>query len=67
MDKALLNFLNRHRISFSAVFDATDMRPKDFKPLMKALGKTIAIGVRPCKAAGHRIRDRHNHCLPCQP
>jgi hypothetical protein len=58
-------FLIQQRISLSAIFDATGMRPNDYKAAMKAEEKFFAIGVTPCMSAGHTLRSRSGHCIQC--
>ena len=62
-----LEFLDKHGIPVSAVFDASDLKKSEYKFLMKELGKLVAYGVSPCKKAGHTLRTRAGHCLQCDP
>lgn len=62
-----LEFLDKHGIPLSAVFDASDLKKSEYKFLMKELGKLVAYGVSPCKKAGHTLRTRAGHCLQCDP
>lgn len=58
-------FLSKHKIPVSAVFDATGMSRKQYQSVMKDLGKLIAIGVTPCAKSGHALRTRAGHCIQC--
>jgi hypothetical protein len=58
-------FLKTQGIPLSRVFDATGMKPSEYKPIMKDLGMDVAIGVTPCKEVGHTLRIRGGHCLQC--
>ena len=60
-------FLNRHSISVSSVFDATGLRKNEYREIMKSLGKIVAIGVTACKKGGHTLRSRSGHCVQCNP
>lgn len=62
-----LSFLKRYSLPLSDVFDATGLSKKEYRPMMKTLNKLFAIGVTPCKAAGHTLRTRAGHCLQCKP
>jgi hypothetical protein len=61
------NFLKHHQIPLGRVFDASGMRPGDYKREMSALGKLVAIGVTPCSKAGHTMRTAAGHCAECRP
>jgi hypothetical protein len=67
LTKRQLEFLEKHDISLGAVFDASGMSRREYRPVMKALGKDVAIGVRPCASAGHTMRTRTGHCVVCDP
>ena len=67
LTKVQENFLERHQISSSSIFDATGQRPKNYKAAMRKLGKVVAFGVTPCKKYGHRLRNRSVHCIQCNP
>lgn len=59
------DFLERHNIPAAYIFDAGGLRPTEFKQDMEASGTYFAIGVSRCKAGGHSLRDRNNHCIQC--
>lgn len=65
VSKADLEFLLKHGIPMSEVFDCGGGSVRHFKTVMEILGKTIAINATPCNAHGHRIRTRANHCIQC--
>lgn len=60
-------FLQRLEIPLGRLFDATGMRRGDYSREMSALGKLVAIGVRPCAKAGHTLRTSAGHCAECRP
>lgn len=58
-------FLLHHGVSPDDVFDATGIKTKDYKIMMKQLEKHVAIGVTPCREAGHTMRSSAGRCLGC--
>lgn len=60
-------FLAKHNTPISSVFDASGMGKSDYRAAMKELGKTVAIGVTPCKKGNHTMRTRSGHCIQCNP
>ncbi|WP_083916915.1 GIY-YIG nuclease family protein [Thioalkalivibrio sp. ALJ24] len=58
-------FLVDQNIPLSSVLDATGIPRKVYQPMMKELGKEVAIGVTPCRVYGHEMRTRHGHCVQC--
>jgi hypothetical protein len=58
-------FLDKHNVSLGSVFDATGLGLKDYRQIMKDLGKGVAIGVTPCKKSGHAMRSRSGNCIQC--
>lgn len=65
LTKDQLDFLELNRISASLVFDATGLERAKYSEIMRAEEKLIAIGVTPCKAAGHTMRESQGHCVQC--
>ena len=65
--KAQKAFLERMDVPLGRLFDATGMRPGDYKREMSALGMVVAIGVTPCSKAGHTMRTSAGHCAECRP
>lgn len=61
------NFLIRHKIELASVFDATGLQKSQYKSAMEAIGKSVAIGVTPCKKGGHTMRSASGHCIQCHP
>ena len=61
-----IEFLNHHDISLSAVFNATGLARKEYKPLMMESGCVVAIGVTKC-GYGHSLRTKHGKCIQCYP
>jgi hypothetical protein len=58
-------FLARHKIPLSRVFDATGLRPDDYRETMKQEDKLFACGVTPCDREGHTLRSRAGNCIQC--
>jgi hypothetical protein len=67
ISKTQKSFLERLDIPLGRLFDASGMRPGDYKREMSALGKLVAIGVTPCAKAGHTMRTSAGHCAECRP
>lgn len=63
--KEQFEFLVRHQIPLSQVFDATGYSTGEYKAIMDELGMVVAIGVSPCARAGHTVRTRAGHCAQC--
>ena len=59
------DFLLENKIPLGTVFDAEGLPKKEYSQLMKDVGCLVAIGVTPCKKAGHTMRTRAGHCLQC--
>lgn len=62
-----IEFLGYHGIPLDRVFDASGMRTKDYKDVMRQRESWVAYGVTPCKEAGHTLRSRAGHCIQCDP
>jgi hypothetical protein len=60
-------FLQRHKIPTSMVFDATGLRRKDWQDQMDDLGLRFAFGVGPCRRGNHTLRTRSGNCMQCEP
>lgn len=60
-------FLKQYKIPLKYVYDATWVRPRDFKVIMKELWMIAAIWVSPCKHWHDSIRTKDNQCLFCNP
>jgi hypothetical protein len=58
-------YLKKQNISLGSVFDAKGLGQKEYKAVMKELGKTVATGVTPCKREKHTMRTRSGHCIEC--
>lgn len=67
LTKEQTTFLTKHNTAVGSVFDATGLGKNDYRKLMKDLGKTVAIGVTPCKKGNHAMRTRSGHCIQCNP
>lgn len=61
------DFIDRMGIALDQIVDATGLKPAQYKPLMKARGALLAWGSTPCQRHGHRLRDKHGHCVICAP
>lgn len=59
------SFLKYHKIDISKIFDATWLRHKEYREIMKNLEKLLAIWVTPCEKAWHTLRTRHWQCVQC--
>lgn len=59
-----MQFLAKHGLSTSDIFDARGMSAADWKRGAKELGKNFVLGSR-CGRAGHRLRTRAGHCIQC--
>lgn len=62
-----LDFLDRMGIALDQVIDATGLKPAQYVPLMKDQGALLAWGSTSCQRNGHRLRDKHGHCVMCSP
>jgi hypothetical protein len=60
-------YLLRHKIPASVVFDATGLRRKEWQSQMKQLGLRFAFGVGPCKKGNHSLRSAGGNCIQCEP
>lgn len=58
-------YFHQHGMRLSEAFNCHGGSVRQYKKIMKALGKTIAVNATPCKARGHTIRTRSNHCIQC--
>ena len=58
-------FVNEQAIPLSRVFDATGMSQAAYRAAMAELDMIVAIGVSPCRKAGHTLRTRAGHCAQC--
>ena len=65
ISKAQMQFLQTQSISLSRVFDATGMARSSYQAVMNELDMVVAVGVTPCKKAGHKLRTRAGHCAQC--
>lgn len=59
------SFCRQHGIPTERLFNASGIRPIDFREIMKTEDKWAAYGVTPCERAAHVLRNRHNKCLMC--
>jgi hypothetical protein len=58
-------FLNSQQIPESAVFDASGLPPRRYRPEMERQEKLFAIGVSECFRRHQSIRTRAGHCIQC--
>lgn len=61
------HFIDSMGITLDQIIDATGMKPAQYMPLMKKQGALLAWGSTPCQKHGHRLRDKHGHCVMCAP
>lgn len=66
LNKEQIEFLKKHKIDESRLFNAKDMSPKEYRIKMKLLNRQFAYNVAPCKAKGHTLRSRSGHCIQCR-
>ena len=59
-------FLSAYGLAPGDVFDARPYSTARAKEMAKAAGKSVILGSE-CRAAGHRLRTRANHCVQCDP
>lgn len=67
LNRIEIEFLMHHKILPSDLFNCNGGSVAFYKTTMKKLGKSIAFNCTPCKNRGHRLRERHNHCIMCKP
>lgn len=60
-------FIDRMGLTLDQVIDATGMKPAQYGPLMIERRALLAWGSTPCRKHGHRLRDKHGHCVMCAP
>ena len=61
------NFLQKHGIKKSQVFNAFGLRARDWKERVSNSRYLVAINVTPCQAHNHKLRDASGHCIICNP
>jgi hypothetical protein len=62
-----IQFLSRHGIAPSEVFDAQGLSKSEYRDRMKELGAAVACNVSACYRGGHSLRSRSGHCVQCNP
>lgn len=60
-----MRFLQEQSIPLSRVFDASGMSRSTYESAMIELEMIVAVGVSPCKKAGHTLRTPPGHCAQC--
>ena len=60
-------FLQKHNIKKTQVFNASGLRTKEWKEEVSSSNYLVAINVTPCEAHGHKLRDVSGHCIICNP
>jgi hypothetical protein len=58
-------FIARHGIALHQVFFAAGRRRRDYLQPMRDSDCVVAVGVTPCRNAGHSMRDVQGHCVQC--
>lgn len=66
LNKNQKSFLKHHGFKESDVLDGECLTVTTQKEIMKRQKIPFVIGVAPCQAAGHTIRDRSRNCVMCQ-
>ena len=59
-------FLAAHGLTSNDVFDARPFTSAQAKEMAKKAGHSVIVGSA-CRAGGHRLRTRANHCVQCHP
>jgi len=62
-----LAFLRRHNIPVAKVFDAIGYSQPEWREQMSIHEMVVAINVRACRRAGHKMRTSGGHCAQCSP
>jgi hypothetical protein len=60
-------FLHKHNVPASLLFDAKYFRRREYIEVMKERDLLFVYNASPCKAGGHRLRTRPGHCIVCNP
>lgn len=59
-------FFEKHNIPQFLTVDAKGKNPdEDFRNYMKLNNLYFAYNTAPCQKEGHKIKDRHHHCVVC--
>ena len=66
LTKLQKEYISRHNIPISWMFDASGLTRRRYHDLMKLEDKYFAYGVVPCKN-GHSLRTRSGDCIQCFP
>jgi len=67
MNKELKLFIEKYNLSISDFYDAQGRIINSCYDEMKKKNKLFAYNTTPCRNSGHKIRDRKNHCIVCNP
>ena len=67
LNETQVRFLKAHKIDPSLLYNASGQSSSEWKAVMKKIGKKFACGTSPCSAEGHTLRNRHGHCIQCDP
>ena len=67
MDNSTKQFIEDHKIPTELLFDGEGMKKKDYRAAMKKCGAKFVYNTTPCSKAGHTLRTRAGHCVPCDP
>lgn len=59
------DFLEKHEVPLSQIFNAAGRTVGACKSLMKDLGAVVAVNTTACGKGGHRMRTRGGHCVVC--
>ena len=62
-------FIEKHQIPSELIFDASGLKKKEYKIVMKENKTYYAIGAGDCSRIGHTdsppIKDKYGHCIMC--
>lgn len=67
LSKIQKEFVAQHGLSPAKIYDAKGLPRSVYGPLMKELGMAVAVGVTPCAAFGHTMRNHYGNCVQCNP
>jgi hypothetical protein len=67
MEENLFDFVKEHQLNIDDFFNANGLPIGQVRDEMKSLNKLFAYNTTPCDRGNHRIRDRHSHCIVCDP
>jgi len=60
-------FLRKHNIDESLVFDSGGISKNKYQEICKNEGYLFVAGASPCRRGGHTLRTKNGHCIVCNP